>query len=282
VAEELKSLMQAAAQSAAGGGQQEKVPVSDSRLTWEEMEKLVLGRALTKRDTHGSRLVMGASGHGARATRLIANRQRNLRLWWIGLGSASVVLVAALVIGLLFGAAKCDPKADEVAGNLGTASTGMEAQVLPVASSTTTTTLPPTTTTELPLPEYVAELVGAEAIPAVTTDASGRLELTLSADGMTVDYVLSFEDLDSLTLARLRAGKLGETGDEIFTLYPGPTKDGLFTGVAAEGSFSAADLVGPLKGKTVAEFVAMVEEGSVYVIVGTTRHRGGELRGQLK
>jgi hypothetical protein len=99
---------------------------------------------------------------------------------------------------------------------------------------------------------------------------------------MTVNYVLTFEDLDSLTLARLRIGKSGENGDEIFTLYPGPTMEGLFRGVAAEGSFGAGDLVGPLEDKTIAEFIALVEEGSVYVIVGTAKNRGGELRGQVR
>ncbi len=158
----------------------------------------------------------------------------------------------------------------------------MESRVLPFVSSTTTTGLPPETIPELKLPDYTAQLVGTEVVPSVRSEAGGTLELTVSEDGQSVAYVFVLEDLEGLTLARLRVGEPGEDGDEIFTVYPGPTKKGAFSGVAAEGSFSAEDLVGPLEGKTIADFVALVEEGSVYVIVGSTEHRGGELRGQLK
>jgi hypothetical protein len=40
--------------------------------------------------------------------------------------------------------------------------------------------------------------------------------------------------------------------------------------------------VGLLKGKTVADFAALVEAGSVYVNVGTLRNKDGEIRGQLQ
>jgi hypothetical protein len=40
--------------------------------------------------------------------------------------------------------------------------------------------------------------------------------------------------------------------------------------------------VGPLKGKTIADFVALIKAGSVYLNVGTTSHPSGEIRGQLK
>ena len=76
--------------------------------------------------------------------------------------------------------------------------------------------------------------------------------------------------------------RLGTTGATILTLYGGPTRSGVFSGVLAQGSFSAAQLGGPLKGKTVADFVALVTAGSLYLNVGTSSHPGGEIRGQLK
>jgi hypothetical protein len=52
--------------------------------------------------------------------------------------------------------------------------------------------------------------------------------------------------------------------------------------VLTEGSFSAAQLLGPLRGKTIADFVAVINTGSVYLNVGTSGHPSGEIRGQLK
>ena len=37
-----------------------------------------------------------------------------------------------------------------------------------------------------------------------------------------------------------------------------------------------------LKGKTIADFVALVKAGSLYLNVGTSSHPLGEIRGQLK
>jgi hypothetical protein len=39
---------------------------------------------------------------------------------------------------------------------------------------------------------------------------------------------------------------------------------------------------GPLWGETIADFVALIKAGSVYLNVGTTSHPSGEIRGQLK
>jgi hypothetical protein len=201
------------------------------------------------------------------------------------LGSVLGVLVVALVAVLVFGGLQCgsNDQGSTVTVTSDGARTGIEAVVLPFGpSSTTTTELPPETVPQLRLPDYTAELVGTEVVPAVRSEATGILELTLSEDGQTVSYILSLESLEGLTLARLRVGEPGVNGDEILTLYAGPTKEGAFTGVAAQGSFGAAEMVGPLEGKTMAEFIALLEQGSVYVIVGSTENKGGELRGQLK
>jgi len=71
-------------------------------------------------------------------------------------------------------------------------------------------------------------------------------------------------------------------GEGILTIYGGPTRSDVFTGVVTQGSFTADQLVGPLRGKTVADFVALFKAGSVYLNVGTTGHPSGEIRGQLK
>ena len=51
-----------------------------------------------------------------------------------------------------------------------------------------------------------------------------------------------------MTGARLRVGKAGATGSTLVTLYGGPTKKGVFSGVLVQGSFTAKSLGDTLKG----------------------------------
>ena len=129
---------------------------------------------------------------------------------------------------------------------------------------------------------YTADLGGGNEIPALTTAANGTLTLTVAADGTSVDYVLKVNGIISLTVARLHEGKIGATGATIFTIYGGPTKSGLYTGTIAQGSFTADDLAGPLKGQTIDDLVGLIETDSVYLNVGSEAHPDGEIRGQLQ
>ena len=129
---------------------------------------------------------------------------------------------------------------------------------------------------------YTADLGGGNEIPALTTAASGTLTLTVAADRSSVDYVLKVNSIISLTVARLHEGQAGATGATVFTIYGGPTKSGLYSGTIARGSFTAADLAGPLKGKTIDDLVGLIGADSLYLNVGTQAHIQGEIRGQLQ
>jgi hypothetical protein len=129
---------------------------------------------------------------------------------------------------------------------------------------------------------YTAAVTGGNEVPAISTAASGTLTLTVANGRSSVSYVLQVNGITSLTAARLHEGKVGATGATILTLYGGPAKSGLYTGTIAKGSFTAAKLVGPLKGKTIDDFIGMIEAGDVYVNVGTSPHLSGEIRGQVQ
>jgi hypothetical protein len=129
---------------------------------------------------------------------------------------------------------------------------------------------------------YSAQLSGQNEIPALLTSASGTLTLTVTANHASVHYVLSVSKITDLTVARLHQGKTGATGATILTLYGGPTKSGLFSGVLIQGNFTAADFTGPLQGKTMADFLTLLKSGSIYLNVGTTAHIPGEIRGQIR
>jgi CHRD domain len=195
---------------------------------------------------------------------------------------AVVLLVVAVVVVVIL--------AVTLSGNRQPSSS--TSTTLAESSESSTTTTPgtgadgsTTSLTEVGVPSavtYTADLGGGNEIPALTTAASGTLTLTVAADGTSVDYVLKLSGIISPTVARLHEGKTGATGATIFTLYGGPTKSGLYTGTIKEGSFTADDLVGPLKGKTIDDLVAMIQADDVYLNVGTEAHSDGEIRGQLQ
>ena len=70
-------------------------------------------------------------------------------------------------------------------------------------------------------------------------------------------------------------------------LFTGPAKTGSFTGVLAQGTFTAADFKTDikgyyLKGWTMSDLVALMERGGANVKVYTKAFPGGEITGQVK
>jgi len=174
------------------------------------------------------------------------------------------IVVVVVVLGAAFGC-----PADEVA----------ETTTTTTDSEATTTT---STTEVAPGPmTFTAQLTGDQQVPPVETSATGTLTFIIADDGSSVDYVFNVNDLEDVTIARLREGKAGEEGEAIMTLYDNP-RSGSFTGTLAEGSFTAEDLGGPLKGKTIEDLVTLILADSIYFNVGTDNHSNGELRGQLQ
>ena len=213
------------------------------------------------------------------------NRQRRARRRRLVLALV-VILAAAVVVVLAFtllgGNKSGGPTSTSAKA---AASTSTSTKPAP-ASSTTSLSAASTTSTETSFGNgtqtYLAQLSGQNESPALSTSASGTLTITVAADGSSVHYVLTVSKITNLTLARLHEGKAGATGTTVLTIYGGPTRSDVFTGVVTQGSFTAAQLGGSLRGKTIADFVALVKAGSVYLNVGTSSHPSGEIRGQLK
>jgi hypothetical protein len=133
---------------------------------------------------------------------------------------------------------------------------------------------------------FQATLEGKQQSPAIDTPANGTATFTLSADGTTLSYTLSVVDTSDITMAHIHIAGAGQNGPVAAWLYPSQphaeTKPGKFTGVLASGTITAADLAGPLQGKTIADLVADIKAGNAYVNVHTTAHPGGEIRGQIQ
>jgi len=192
------------------------------------------------------------------------------------------ILLAVTVLGLIVLLGGCGGKAASSTTSSSDTSTTLTQESTTTLLGTTTTL--PTSSTTLAAGEvaFSATLSGASEVPAVTTSASGTLTLTVDAQESTVHYVLKLNKLSNVTVARLHEGAAGATGSSLATLFSGPTKTGVFTGVLAQGSFTAKSLTGTLKGKKVADLVALIGSGKVYVNVGTSTHTNGALRGQVR
>jgi hypothetical protein len=142
---------------------------------------------------------------------------------------------------------------------------------------------------------YRAELNGAQVVPdPIKTPASGVLELRVSPNGQSISYVLTVKDIDNVSEGDIHLGPAGANGPLVVKLFHTTApKKGSFNGVLAEGKFTAADLLGSMKGAPLDELLEMFAEGNAYVNVHTSDgidppnsgpgdYRLGEIRGQIK
>ncbi len=135
-------------------------------------------------------------------------------------------------------------------------------------------------------PDYRATLTATTVPMSVNTPAHGEALFWLTKDRQAIRYRLSVADIENVTLAHIHLGKPDATGPAVAWLYPDrpPPKliKGTFTGVLAEGSIAAGNLVGPLEGRSLDALIADLKEGDAYVNVHSNRYPEGEIRGQVQ
>jgi hypothetical protein len=145
---------------------------------------------------------------------------------------------------------------------------------------------------------FVAVLSGAEEVPARETLARGQAFFQLSDDMQSMSYHLIVANIDNVIMAHIHLGPVGVNGPVVVWLYPvgGPPPaapgGGRFDGVLVTGSFTAANLVGPLAGMSFSALLENMTAGNTYVNVhtddgmdppntGPGDFPGGEVRGQI-
>jgi hypothetical protein len=142
---------------------------------------------------------------------------------------------------------------------------------------------------------YKVELSGAQMVPdPIKTPASGTLELKVSPNGQSVSYVLTVKDIENVSEGDIHLGPAGANGPLVVKLFHvNAPRKGPFSGVLAEGKFTAADLLGSMKGAPLSELLEMFADGNAYINVHTSDgmdppnsgpgdYRLGEIRGQIK
>jgi CHRD domain len=150
---------------------------------------------------------------------------------------------------------------------------------------------------------FGTHLKGRYEVPLRDTDAQGQASFRVADDGQSIDYKLIASNIDNAFMAHIHMVAPGidpttNNGGIVVWLYPstapvpGPLGSGRHDGVLAEGTITAANLVGALAGHPLSDLLAAIAEGRTYVNVHTNDgvdgvntgpgdFPGGEVRGQL-
>ena len=141
-------------------------------------------------------------------------------------------------------------------------------------------------------------LDGDDENPPHVTLAQGQAIFRISDDGKSVTYKLIAANIDNPFMAHIHLAPVGVNGPIVEWLFPstapvaGPPGTGRFDGVLATGTFTAANLVGPLAHHPLSDLIAAMRNGGAYVNIhtesgvappnsGPGNFPGGEIRGQL-
>ena len=144
---------------------------------------------------------------------------------------------------------------------------------------------------------FSAKMTGASELPEPNASkAEADLKLVVSPDGKKIAFTLTAKDIVNAAGADIHLGPETANGPLVVKLLPshgGTSKKGPYTGVLAEGTFTAADLIGPLKGSELSDLIEQIREGNTYTNIHTNdgvepSNTGpgdmarGEIRGQIK
>jgi hypothetical protein len=151
---------------------------------------------------------------------------------------------------------------------------------------------------------FGTHLKGRYEVPLRDTDAQGQATFRVADDGQSVDYKLIASNIDNAFMAHIHMVTTPDVdpttvnGGIVVWLYPstapvpGPIASGRHDGVLAEGTITAANLVGALANHPLSDLLAAIADGRTYVNVHTNDgvdgtntgpgdFPGGEIRGQL-
>lgn len=138
-----------------------------------------------------------------------------------------------------------------------------------------------------------ADLKGFEEIPTLSTPGTGEFRGRISRDGESVEFKLSYANLEGDVLqAHIHLGARAFNGGIMVFLCsnlpdppPGTQACPVPSGTV-QGTFTAADVIGPEgQGISPGEFdeaIRALREGATYANVHTTTRLGGEIRGQIR
>jgi len=137
---------------------------------------------------------------------------------------------------------------------------------------------------------------GFEEAPVVITSASGELRLTIDDAAGTIEYELSYENLEgAVTQAHIHIGQRDVSGGIALWLCqtPGTQAPAAVAAITpfcpatgtVSGKLTAANVIGPVNQAVPAndldDVIRAIRAGKAYGNVHSTSATGGEVRGQL-
>jgi len=139
---------------------------------------------------------------------------------------------------------------------------------------------------------FVAQLSGAEEVPARDTLARGAAIIHLSEGGASLEYRLIAANIYNVAASHIHCGAAGVNGPVGVTLFVGAAASGRSDGVLASGSVSAPDTGNGCGWVTLEDVRLAMLSGNTYVNVHTNDgvaptntgpgdFPGGEIRGQV-
>jgi len=133
--------------------------------------------------------------------------------------------------------------------------------------------------------EFSARLSAAEEVPTNASEARGQ-SIFFTSDGASIRFRLKVANIQNVLQAHIHVAAAGVNGPVVVFLYPPAPPavliPGPFDGTLGEGTFTAANLRGPLAGMTVPDLLAHMVAGNTYANVHTSQFTGGEIRGQIR
>jgi hypothetical protein len=133
---------------------------------------------------------------------------------------------------------------------------------------------------------FTARLDGFQQVPTLFSAGSGEFTATLSADGTTLSYTLTYAGLTAASAGHIHLGEPGTNGGVSAFLCGGGGKPACpASSGSVSGTITAADIIGPasqgLAAGQFANFLTGLRAGATYVNVHTAVFPGGEIRGQI-
>ena len=140
---------------------------------------------------------------------------------------------------------------------------------------------------------FVAHCKGDEEVPPRDTNAQGQAIFHLNKDETAINYKLIVANIENVIAAHIHVAPTGVNGPVVAFLFGSVAPGGGRTdGVLAQGTITAANLVGPLAGQPLSDLISAMRAGNTYVNVHTNDgvapantgpgdFPGGEVRGQI-
>lgn len=119
----------------------------------------------------------------------------------------------------------------------------------------------------------------------INTHALGIAIFHLDKNQATLYFMIIVTRIQNITMAHIHIDNGQALGPIIVWLYPREPPPqlipGKFNGVLAKGKITAQNLTGPLQGMTIKDLVAKMRQGMAYVVMHTSQHPPGEIRGWI-